>query len=213
MNENPLTMSSRFASYLRSNASLSDEEIEIAVYGGQVVIWSLMGILIITLISWPLNAILETLTIAAAIASLRFFTGGAHNQYAWHCMIMTALTVPLLGFGSRLMYPLVIPWLTWIVVISYLLAGLAVYFWAPLECPQKPIRTPERRLFLRRRAFLSILISGFPLLILSFLAPSWGWLVLAAAIGILWQALDLTPPLQHLNMLLDRWLTLRSKTP
>jgi len=213
MTDHQPPLSHRFASYLLSNSNLSSEEIDVVIYGGQVVAWSITGILIISLIALPFHIVPETLVVAVSIASLRFFTGGAHNQHAWHCMAMTALTVPLLGFGSQALYPLVIHWLSWMVIVSYFLAGLAVYFWAPVECPQKPVRTPERKHFLRKRAYLSLIISIIPLLALSLLAPSWGWLVLAAAIGILWQALDLTPPLQHLNMLLDRWLTMRSKTP
>lgn len=180
------------AEYLRKQLGLSQDETEIALYGLQVLTYSLAGILTICLVGWLLGCFWTTLAVALTAGSLRLVSGGAHSSSPLICNLLGMFLAPILAKSAEFAALRLPPVLLFIIVISGAVLSLLVfYLLAPVDSPAKPISSDEER-----RKFHRLTITLTAVIILgqiSFLAmghsPS---LVLAVSLGTWWQAFSLT---------------------
>ena len=187
-----LNLTRSAAEYLQKQLGLTQDETEVILYGLQVIIYSLMGILTICLMGWLLGCFWTTLAVALTAGSLRLLSGGAHSSSPLICNLIGMVMAPLLAkiaeFAAVQMNHSV---LLCVVLLGAACSLLAFYLLAPVDSPGKPITTDqERRKFNRLSVTLAALIAlGQITLLIWGNSPAF---VLAVSFGTWWQAFTLT---------------------
>ena len=180
------------AAYLKEKLNLTPDEEEVALYGLQIVIYTLAGFLTIFLAGWLLGCFWTTLAVCLTAVFLRLFTGGAHSHSPLTCTLLGMVMVPLLGKIAAITTPFFTALsLALIVFPGFILSLIIIWRLAPVDSPAKPIPSPDYR---QRLHFLSIaavllLTAGQSFLLIKGQAPA---VVLALSLGLWWQAFALT---------------------
>ena len=180
------------AAYLKEKLNLTPDEEEVALYGLQIIIYTLTGFLTIFLAGWLLGCFWTTLAVCLTAAGLRLFTGGAHSSSPLKCTLLGMVVVPLLGKIAAVTAPFFTPLsLALIVAPGLILSLIIIWRLAPVDSPAKPITSLEYR---KKLHFLSIaavllLTVGQSFLLIKGQAPA---VVLALSLGLWWQAFALT---------------------
>jgi accessory gene regulator B len=177
---------------LREKLNLTPDEEEIALYGLQVIIYTITGFLAVSLAGWLLGCLYTTLAATLTAAFLRLWSGGAHSNSPLTCVLLGAVVSSALGKISLVLAPLLKPFHLFLaVVLGSLLSLTFVWRLAPVDSPAKPILAAEYR---RRMWLFSVtsvvLIAAVQVALLAVAgAPD---LVLAASLGLWWQTFTLT---------------------
>ncbi|MGB4504524.1 MAG: accessory gene regulator B family protein [Syntrophaceticus sp.] len=180
------------AEYLQKQLGLTRDETEVILYGLQVIIYSLAGILTICLMGWLLGCFWTTLAVALAAGSLRLLSGGAHSSSPLICNLLGMVMAPLLAIIAEfaaVQIPHTI--LLYIVLLGAAFSLLSFYILAPVDSPAKPItKEQERRKFnCLSVALVTLITLGQIALLLWGNSPA---VVLAVSLGTWWQAFTLT---------------------
>ena len=180
------------AAYLKEKLNLTPDEEEVALYGLQILIYTLSGFLTICLAGWLLGCFWTTLAVCLTAVFLRLFTGGAHSNSPLTCTLLGMVMVPLLGKIAAITAPFFTPLsLALIVAPGFILSLIIIWRLAPVDSPAKPITSLDYR---KKLHFLSIaavllLAAGQSFVLIKGQAPA---VVLALSLGLWWQAFALT---------------------
>lgn len=183
-------MLSKFITTQGAKLDLDEENLAVANYGLQVIVYSAMGLVILIIIGYLLGILAATIAAFTTGALLRTFSGGAHCKSAIKCMSITCAIYPLLAILSVNIYSFVAAYFYYITAIIFIYAIFSVYKLGPVDCEEKPVTCPLHKKQLRFISFS--LIAVFLALSIAF---QYGYyeLVLAGQLGILWQSLTLWP--------------------
>ena len=187
-----LNLTRSAAEFFQKQLELTQDETEVILYGLQVTIYSLAGILTICLIGWLLGCFWTTLALALAAGSLRLLSGGAHSSSPLICNLLGMVIAPLLAkIAEFAAVQLSHPVLLCVVLIGASFSLLTFYLLSPVDSAAKPITTDqERRKFNRLSVTLAALITlGQITLLIWGNSPA---VVLAVSFGTWWQAFTLT---------------------
>jgi accessory gene regulator B len=180
------------AAYLKEKLNLTPAEEEVALYGLQIIIYTLTGFLTICLGGWLLGCFWTTLAVCLTAAGLRLFTGGAHSNSPLTCTLLGMVMVPLLGKIAAITAPLFTLLSLFLIVAPGLILSLII-IWrlAPVDSPAKPITSLEQRKKLRFFSISAVflLAMGQAFLLIKGQALA---IVLALSLGLWWQAFTLT---------------------
>lgn len=138
---------------LAKELSLSDDDRDIAAYALHGIFSVSFYISTLLFTSWILGLFHTTMTIAATVALLRTFMGGAHASTAWRCGIIGAFLMNSGAIVAQALYKLAILQNDWVqlgvtvVMVGIALAAIAAY--CPADTPAKPITDPAQRRRLR----------------------------------------------------------------
>lgn len=201
-----LNLTRSAAEYFQKQLGLTQDETEVILYGLQIVMYSLAGILTICLMGWLLRCFWTTLAVALAAGSLRLLSGGAHSSSPLICNLLGMVMVPLLAIIAEFT-AVQMPHLVLLIVVftGAFLSMLTFYLLAPVDSPAKPITTDqERRKFNRLSVALAALIS-LGQITLIVLGHSHA-LVLAVSLGTWWQAFTLTRAGHRFASMIDHLL-------
>ncbi|BCV20175.1 accessory gene regulator ArgB-like protein [Moorella sp. Hama-1] len=198
-----LSLTRPAAAYLKEHLHLNSDEEAIALFGLQMLVYTVTGFLSICLAGWLLGVLALTLVVTLAAASLRLFAGGAHSRSPLTCNLLGMIVAPLLGKLAALAAPLITPaGLLVIILAGFIVAVVVAWRRAPVDSPAKPITSPAERRKLRSLSLLLvILIAALQVFILVTLqsAP----LVLALSLGLWWQTFSLTRAGHWFAILID----------
>jgi accessory gene regulator B len=187
-----LNLTRSAAEYLQEQLGLTQDETEVILYGLQILMYSLTGILTICLIGWLLGCFWTTLAVALAAGSLRLLSGGAHSSSPLICNLLGMVIAPLLAkIAEFTAVQISHPVLLCVVLSGASFSLLTFYLLAPVDSAAKPITTDhERRKFNRLSVTLAVLITiGQITLLIWGNSPA---VVLAVSFGTWWQAFTLT---------------------
>lgn len=182
-----------FAAFLQKELNLTQDQKEIASYGLQVLIYSLIGVGSILVAGWLLGCFWTTLTVMVSTGCLRVVSGGAHSKTPLTCGILGVFLGPSLGKMAALCGEMLSPSaLLMLITVGFLVSLYTVSRFAPVDSSAKPISSVEKRGKLRFVS-VAVLCSITAVQILLFYtvvkAPQ---IVLAASLGVWWQAFTLT---------------------
>jgi len=187
-----LNFTKNTAVYLKEKLNLTPDEEEVALYGLQILIYTLIGLLTICLGGWLLGCFWTTLAVCLTAAGLRLFTGGAHSSSPLICTLLGMVMIPLLGKIAAVTAPLFTSLSLFLIVApGFILSLIIIWRLAPVDSPAKPITSIEHR---KKLHFLSIaavllLTVGQSFLLIKGQALT---VVLALSLGLWWQAFALT---------------------
>ncbi|MEW6276817.1 MAG: accessory gene regulator B family protein [Bacillota bacterium] len=183
------------ADYLKNQLGLTDEQKEVALYTLQVILYGFYAFLGTGLVGLFLGCLFPTLIIAITIFILRCFSGGAHSNSPFGCILLSALLIPLSGKLIVTIAPLMSVYvLVILIVFGFLVSFYVTWRLAPVDTPAKPVSSESHRLQLKIMSlFAVVLIFILQGVFLSFVRSPWTeTAVLALEGGLFWQAFSLT---------------------
>lgn len=154
------------AIYFQEKGIIEKGQEEIYSYGLEEIFIEMFNILSIFLIGLLFGKVIETLIFVIVFRILRSYTGGYHAKTPWRCYVLTMLTVIIAL--SIIRYPIVVS--RNVSIVLWVLSGIAIFLWAPVEAENKPLDQLEIKIYgkkakiiwcLETICFLVSLISGW----------------------------------------------------
>jgi len=180
----------KFNNYLVSELGLNEEKIAVANYGLQTIIYTMLGFLIVFMISTLLGVTKTAMAAMLAAALLRNFSGGAHCSTPIKCLMLTSVIFPVLGMFSIILTPMLKEYIIYSIIIVSLFGLLSVLVWAPVDTPNKPISLKKQKKQLKS---ISIIVLLVLIILLTLLGNDYLEIKIAVQLGVLWQSLMLWP--------------------
>lgn len=177
----------RLSEFLARNSNFQGSQDEIR-YGLEVFLGAAFQVVIIIGIAFSLGIGKEVAIILISAALLRRYSGGIHCQAYYRCTLCGIFVFTGLGCLAHVVktdyFAVVFP-------LSLLLAGMIVYWKAPVDNPANPIVDVGKRQSLKYKSIAILLM----LFVTAFVAGQIGYAVAATSIliGLLWQSFTLTP--------------------
>lgn len=193
----------RLARKLANNIAFSlgfDAEKEAVVaYGLSALIQTIVTVLLVLISGLIIGAPVEAMIICFSVSVFRKYSGGAHAGSAGLCTAVSAVYCTAAALICRRLllniYNLYL--MLAAIVIIYLLSAFAVFKRAPIDSPNKPIRTEKKKRKMRKGSFIVLTVyfllsMGLLLLGLKYkILNSFG---ISLLFGIAWQIFTLTDP-------------------
>jgi len=169
-----------------------------------VVAYGLIALVQITItlalvLAWGflVEAPVEALIICLSVSLLRRFSGGAHAHDADFCTLLTTLYCTLTAVLSRALIHFYHPYaMVTAVLVLYAAAFLTVYRYAPVDSPNKPIKSETKIRRMRKASFVTLAVYGFASVLFYILGFPYYWFRaygISLLFGVGWQAFTLTP--------------------
>lgn len=202
-------LANKIAAYLGKNLNKDDEQTSVIAYGLIALLQTASIFLLALVIGIVFNFLPEAMISFFSVGFLRRLIGGHHSQKLYSCLIVSVLCIVL--FSSLARYVLVPYSPLWLLcsltAIIYITAFILTYKLAPVDNPNKRIRTEEKRTRLRRNSFvvlaLFVLISLIFIILQYNLGGIYSRLVVSLAISVLWQVFMLTTTGKYLISNID----------
>ncbi|NCB51879.1 MAG: accessory regulator AgrB [Clostridia bacterium] len=190
-------MARKLASNISSSLGFDDEKEAVIAYGLIAIIQITITIVLVLLFGLLVGAPVEALIICLSVSIFRKYSGGAHAKSAELCTSFSVLYCTLTAaIAKRLLtevYYSVPMALALIVIFS--LSFFIVYKYAPVDSPNKPIRSAEKKNKMRKGSF--IILSTYLIISVLFFILSNKYEIfksygISMLFGISWQIFTLT---------------------
>ncbi len=179
------------AHYIQQNNSSSHENRRILYFGFQAIYGDIVKLIIIMLISFALQSLLQVLVLTFAFAFLRRYAGGFHMDTESKCIIATVCSFVIPGtLISMINFEMNTVWIIIINAITFINCLLLLNKYAPRDCVNRPIEEDEANAF-KSRAIRDFII----LTVISIILALLGQYLLSLSIiaGILIEIFTLAP--------------------
>lgn len=169
------------ASILLKNQAISEEDLEIYVYGWEMILSTAGATLAILIISVLFKQFLGSLLYMLFFITLRSYAGGYHANSYLGCFLIT-ITIYL---GALAVVYFTAPGYILTGMLALLPISIFLVFWrAPQDHPNRPLDTEaERRKFTKRSRFL-VLAQATAILLIYYWQPQWQVYLWWATLGI-----------------------------
>lgn len=176
-----------------------DERQAVIAYGLIAIIQIIVTVSIVLILGILIGTPIEALIVCFSVSILRKYSGGMHAGFAELCTGIGIVYCTVTAFlAKNLFLPLYRP-------IPMLIAIAAIYgisYWvlwkyAPVDSPNKPIRTEQKRKRMKKYSFgvVSVYLAfSLILFIFGFKMHFLGTYGISFLFGVSWQTLTLTPP-------------------
>lgn len=173
------------------------EKEKVIAYGLTAMIQTIATVLLTFILSLLLGTPVEALIICFSVSSLRRFSGGTHVRYIEECAMIGVLYCVSFSFVSKYLLLAVLNfyWMSAAISIVYIWSFLMVYRLAPVDCPNKPIRSENKKKRMRKGAFITLFVFlsfSVLFLLLSLRFQYMDSLGVSLLFGVVWQTFTLT---------------------
>ena len=202
-------LSKRIAADISHSLNKGKDEQEIIAYGLLGIFQLISNIGLTLLFGWIFGVPFQALILSFSVSVLRRFSGGAHAETLNLCT--------LVGLIYSIFFAKVSVYIAWSSLVFWapmgfsalimILAWITVVARAPVDSPQKPIRSTEKKQRMRKGSFQTLTFLTFAVTILFIVGCSnktvlsYGFSIV---FGVLWQAFSLTIPGAKLLNNLDK---------
>lgn len=181
-------LSLRLGSWL-ANSTDQPEKRAIYAYGAEVAIGAIVKVIVAGILSLALGIVPIIVVLVLSTAVLRLIAGGAHCTAYYRCLIYSIITFFGLGLLLKISLPYLIGLSRGAIVIPLLVCLILNLRWAPSPSENRPLRDDAEKRSKRLLAVLMCLVLSIVLL----LAGTNRWWVWTALVGMLSEALTITP--------------------
>lgn len=150
------TISAKLASYLCRKNIIDANRKEIYQYGYEVLISGLTGFAIVMILGAVMKCFLESIMFLAVFVPIRQLTGGYHADSYLKCNIVFTVIFLIVMLVTEAMLS------TILFIYIFILSGIfiiAVYEFAPMENPNKPLDEGQKLLNRKTALAVSVIIS------------------------------------------------------
>lgn len=192
-------LSDAIAAKLADDLGYDKEQQEVLAYGAYAVIQMAVSIILTAIGGILAGCAAEALLISFSASILRKYSGGVHARSQWVCTSIGLIVC--IGIGSIIRYSTIDIEALNLFLLSALAAFGWSYFWiarlAPVDTPNKPIRSPKKRMRMKRGSLAVLTFYAVAVLVLAWV----GWVsadsmyirfFLSILFGVLWQTATLT---------------------
>lgn len=187
----------KLACNISSALGYDDEKEAVVAYGLIAIIQVSITVLMILIFGILVGAPAEAMIICFSVSILRNFSGGVHAKTAEICTCFsTAYCTVTAVISKKLLTEIYNPVIMAVgLIVIFGLSFLIVYKFAPVDSPNKPIRTEKKKKRMRRGSFI-ILSAYFAisviLLVLSYRNEIFKSYGIGLLFGVSWQIFTLT---------------------
>ncbi len=189
----------RLAEKIALSLEYDAEKQAVIAYGLTGLLQLLALAVIFTLLGILFSLFWELAILYIAVALYRKYSGGGHASSMEACMLFSVLICLLLAFAAKGFAQIFsgVPALFIAIAGTFVFAGVITWRRAPVDSPNKPIRTEKKKHRMRRGAFVFLAAAFCASLFLFWGAsryPLCGSCGFSLLLAVCWQAITLTPP-------------------
>lgn len=191
-------VSERIAEKVSEQLNYDNEKKEVIQYGTYALLQTLISIISVLILGLALGVAVNSLVFLFTASILRKYSGGAHSESPNTCTALGIIMSISIGLILKAKFFLNLEFFIIVIstIIVFVFSYFVIYKYAPVDSPNKPIKTDKKKKRMRKESFkiltiyLSIIIIGsilfykFNLLILK---P----LIISILLGVLWQSITL----------------------
>jgi accessory gene regulator B len=132
------------------------EQAEYLSYGAEILIGSIFKLSVLFFIAIILKVVLEVTILLAVTGLIRTLSGGAHCSAYYRCLVTSVLTLVLLGYTIKIIYPFLML-LPVSVLIGIIMLSTYLYLrYAPQAPLNKPFNSRRKELAFRRYTLFAV---------------------------------------------------------
>lgn len=153
-------LAKQLANNIASSLNYDKEKEAVIAYGLIAIIQVAITVLLILLFGIQIGAPIEALVICFSASILRKYSGGAHADTPELCTAISVIYCILMALLTKhLLTPIYNPIIMAVaILIIFSLSFLVVYQLAPVDSPNKPIRTEKKKKRMRKASFLILVV-------------------------------------------------------
>jgi len=197
----------KWAQKIGTALNADQEKIAVMAYGLTALLQLLLIFAAALLFGLLFGFLWEAMIVFFSVGFLRRLIGGAHAGTFNGCMVISVVCIVLFSALAHYVLPLCGFWAVCIAsVLIDLLASFLIYRYAPVDSPNKPVRSPEKIRRLRRGAgtvMAAFILLTVVLLFLSYRNSVWFSYIWAFDLSVLWQVCMLTAMGRRLICVVD----------
>jgi accessory gene regulator B len=191
----------KLAKKLANNISISlgydIEKEHVIAYGLTAIIQIIVTVLLILVIGLIVGTPVEALIICFSISILRKYSGGAHAGSIEMCTLISVIYCVGFSLISKYLLASILSTysMLFIIVLVFALSFLAIYKLAPVDSPNKPIKTEKKKKRMRKDSYIVLtvyLAISITFLLLNLKFHSLISFGISLIFGVMWQILTLT---------------------
>ena len=209
-------LSKKIAADISQSLDKTQSEEEIIAYGLLGIFQLISNIGLTLLFGWLFGVPFQALLLSVSVSMLRRFSGGAHAETLNFCTLVGLLYSVL--FAKLAVYltdsDINIVILFGFSALILLVSWYVVWARAPVDSPQKPIRSIEKKHRMRKGSFQVLIFLTLSVLGLFIIGCSYSAVMpygLSIVFGVLWQAFSLTEPGAKFLNNLDKKLSVQRR--
>lgn len=190
-------LAQNLARNISSSLGYDEEKEAVVAYGLTAIIQVSATVLLVLLFGILAGVLVESLIVCFSVAVLRKYSGGAHAETAEFCTCFSAVYCTLTAFLSKKLLTAIYSFIPMAAAVTlvFILSFVFIYKLAPVDTPNKPIRTEKKKRKMRAGSFIVLAI--YFLLSVAFLVlspqsdrfKSYG---ISLLFGTVWQVFTLT---------------------
>ena len=190
------SMCDNVTSYLAKELDLKKEKADVVKYGIFALSQMIINIICVIIFGMIFNVLIESLIISFVVSILRKSSGGAHASSPEKCVLIgTTFSVGLACILKNINISFL--YVCLLIIIIFLYAYYLIYKLAPVDSPNKPIRSMKKKLRLKKSSLiiLSMYLLVIILCLLIFAITKKTVVlkyILCICSGVVWQVFSLT---------------------
>lgn len=196
-------MIEKIASLISENVSRElgyDEEKKAVVqYGTYALIQTLISIFTVFIVGLILGVALEALVFLFTVSILRKYSGGAHSDSSNICTMLGIIMSSLAGLlvNLKLLNNININWIIGFIVVIFGMAYYIILKYAPVDTPNKRIKTDKKRKRMLNESLKILTIYLFIVLCGAIVYYNFNLgiaksIIMSLLFGVIWQCITLT---------------------
>lgn len=199
----------KIADRLSDELNFEGEKREVIAYGMIAIVQTFFTLFFVLLIGLLAGVPVEALIVSFSVSLLRKYTGGAHINTIEICTIVGIVYSVTVATISRYLLAPILSFYTMLIVIvlAYTVFFYAVYKLAPVDSPNKPIKSEKKIKRMRKGSFITLtvyLMISVLFIILGFNSHLFYNYNMSLLFGITWQIFTLTKLSAHFFYILDQ---------
>lgn len=192
-------ISKLIAEKVSSELNYDNERKEIIQYGTYALIQTLISIISVLILGLVFNIALESLIFLFTASILRKYSGGAHSESSNVCTLLGIIISICIGFliKSSFFEKMNFEIVVFTGIVIFVFAYFIVFKFAPVDTPNKPIKTEKKKKRMKKGSLKILTIYLFIELLSMILYYNSGWglakpVMLSIMFGVAWQCMTLT---------------------
>lgn len=189
-------LANKLANEIARSLGYDEEKRAVVAYGLIALIQIVVTVLLVLLLGILAGAPVEALIACFSVSILRKYSGGAHAGSAELCTGVAAVYCTAAAWLSqKLLAAFHLSLMLAAIVIVFAVAFWVAFRYAPVDSPQKPIRTEAKRARMKRYSLLVLsvyLVISLILLAFGLQKESFNAYGISLLFGVAWQILSLT---------------------
>ena len=187
----------KLANEISKSLDYDDEKNQVIAYGLIAIIQMAVTVILVFILGLIVKAPVEALIICFSVSTLRKYSGGAHLNYIELCTSTGVIYCFIFSLISKYLLASILNtyFMSFIIAVVYILSFLAIYKLAPVDSPNKPIKTEKKKKRMKKDSFivLSVYVSlSLIFLLLSRKNQIFNSFGISLLFGVTWQIITLT---------------------